>query len=297
MIQINPIFLLLFGELLLVTTIVSVVLIALSVARNRGDRAAVRKLVSHIKEDDAQRKEETRKIIQERYGLQNEMQDDLLFRIDKQEKLFYQNLVNLYLKRNATALEKLHINFHQATEPYRSIELPSNATSGEPNTAVTEDEAVLMEQKEAEIARLSDENHRLSEELKITMEAMGRMLKEYANMYGGKSNPSEPKQMTAMITEQEEESVLSKQDESANHEISETLDDSTRLNSDPDDIDYLIEDATLHGRDNQAQGQEKKDLNKKSDKDDELDDLEVMPENEAVVNHSDDEIEELDQKN
>ena len=65
-IQINPIFLLLFGELLLVTTVVSVVLIALSIARNRGDRAAARKLISHIKEDDSQRKEETRKIIQER---------------------------------------------------------------------------------------------------------------------------------------------------------------------------------------------------------------------------------------
>ena len=305
MIQINPIILLLLGELLLVAMVVSVVFIARSVVRHRGDRAAAGKLISHIKEDDARRKEETRKIIQEQYGYHNQHLEDLFSQIDKHEKHFYQNFLNLYLKRNSTALENLHITFYEATKPYRSIELPANARSEKPGMNVIENEAISMEQKEVEIKRLSEENHQLSKELKTTMETMGTMVKEYAKMYSEQSNPLEPIRTSPSIAKQDVEPINSKQDKTAQNEsfgnmgddISvEVLDESASRDSDPDDIDYLIEEETLDSSNKQTKTSDNTYPSSFSVKDDDLHDLEVMPENEAVVNHSSDEFSQVNKK-
>ncbi len=205
MIQINSILLLLFGELLLVTTVISIVLSVITIAGKRRDHAAARKLISRIKEDESRRKEETRKIIEERYGIQDENLKDLLSRIDLEEKRFYQNLISLYLKRDATALETLNVTFEGATEPYRSLESPITTNAEETDVAVTGDAAATEGGDEAEIDRLLDENHRLAEELKKTMETMGRMLKEYSAMYDGESNTPDTKQMAALLMAEEEE--------------------------------------------------------------------------------------------
>ena len=313
MIQIKPIYLLLFGELLLLTTVVSVVLIALVIVRKREGRAAARKLVSHIKEDEARRQDETKKIIQEQYGLQNEKQEDLFSKIHKEEKLFYQSLINIYLKRDAAALETLHIAFHAATEPYRSIVLSATTDIEEPDIAVDAAEVVSTEHREAEIERLVSENHQLSEELKTTMETMGRMLKEYATMYGGEDNPPEAKQIVALITDQEIE-----QDVSESEEFSEIMgegdkgenepeaapesevDISVRLDQGPDNIDHLIDDVAVSGdkagavekgSEHQAQAQQNMELKPAIDKENDLTDLEVMPEDNELLNLPGDEVE------
>ncbi len=317
--QINPIFLLLFGELLLLTTVVSVVLIALAIVRKRAGRAAARKLVSNIIKDEARRQEETKKIIQEQYGLQNEKQENLFSKINMEENRFYQTLVNLYLKRDATALATLHFAFHGATEPYRSIVLSATTDFGESDIAVDGAEVVSMEHREAEIERLVSENQQLSEELKTTMESMGRMLKEYATMYGGEDNPPEAKQIAALMTEQEieqeEAPILSEQDVPVLEELPEimgegdkgenepetapetVIDESVRLDQGPENIDHLIDDVAVpsdikaevveKGSENQTQAQENMDLKPVNGKENDLDDLEVMPEDDELLNLSD----------
>lgn len=325
-IQINPILVLLFGELLLLTTVVSVVLIALAIVRKREGRAAARKLVSNIKKDEARRQEETKKIIQEQYGLQNEQQEDLYSKISMEEKRFYQTLINLYLKRDATALETLHIAFHGATEPYRSIALSATTDFGESDIAVDGAKELSMEHREAEIERLVSENQQLSEELKTTMETMGRMLKEYATMYGGEDNPPEAKQIAALMTEQEieqeEAPILSEQSVPVLEELSEimgegdkgenepeaapetapetAIDESARLDQGPENIDHLIDDVAVpsdieaeaveKGSENQTQAQENMDQKPVNGKDNDLDDLEVMPEDDELLNLSGDEV-------
>lgn len=176
--NLSPLLLLTLGELLLVTSIVSVGLILHAVVKKKRDRVSAHKLIGRIKQDESRRQDETRDLLGGHFGLQGESLDELVNKICHEEKLFYQKLINLYLKRDAAALEVLHVAFEGATEPYRTLQLP--AAEGKPQRSELDggDES-------GELKLLREQNERLSEELRITMDTMGRMLNEYSSMYSG----------------------------------------------------------------------------------------------------------------
>lgn len=176
MTKIDSLLLLSLGELLVVTTLLSILMIAFAVIRRRRDRCAALRLITRIKDGEAKRSAETENIVQHKYGMAGRALEGLVKNINRQEKIFYQRLINLYLKRDADALATLHIAFEGATEPYRSLEL----TQGTGVTVPPEDE-----DQSAELKRLQEENGRLSQELAISMDTLGRMLSEYSSMYAG----------------------------------------------------------------------------------------------------------------
>ena len=196
--NLSPLLLLSLGELLLVTSILSVVMVVLAVVRKHRDRASAGKLITRIKQDEARRQQETRDLIGQNFRLQGELLEALVKKIGREEKFFYQTLINLYLKRDAAALEVLHVAFEGATEPYRTLQLP------EPNVA--QDTPAADGDESAELTRLRQENERLSEELRITMDTMGRMLSEYSSMYtGGSATESDKEKIMNMFRAEAEQ--------------------------------------------------------------------------------------------
>jgi hypothetical protein len=85
----------------------------------------------------------------------------------------------MYLQRDTNALEGLNITFETAVEPYRTLEPPGGGTAG---GAVDESQ---------EMTKLREENKRLSEEIGVTMQTMGRMLSEYSTMFAEKAKEQE----------------------------------------------------------------------------------------------------------
>lgn len=194
MTQINSMLLLVLGELLLVTAVVSVVMVVVLMLRKRRDHSAVLALVGKIKEDEKRRLDETNKIMGHHYGLEGEALETIVKKIAREEKLFYQTLINLYLKRDSGVLKNLNVQFEGAVEPYRSLKL----LKAEASDATSEMDA----ESSAEIERLKTENGRLSEELRITMDTMGRMLTEYSSMFaGGSGEELDKEKMTEMFKE------------------------------------------------------------------------------------------------
>ncbi|MCP4992949.1 MAG: hypothetical protein GY934_04055 [Gammaproteobacteria bacterium] len=217
--QVSSLMLMILGEVLLATTLISVVLVILFFIRKRRDHSAAHKLISHIKDDSARRRMETEKIISERFGLGGDSLHGTVSSINKQETVFYQNMINIYLKRDAAALENLNIAFEGAIDPYRTLE-PSLGGGGD---------AVGVEggggsDLEAEIERLTNENQNLSEELKITMDTMGRMLKEYSTMFaGGEGEPLDKEKLIEMFREEgEDESGVQSEDAAIPEETENT---------------------------------------------------------------------------
>jgi len=173
MTEINTLLLMSLVELLFVAVIASVVLVVMGILKKRRDRSAARILVKHIEEDEERRHQENQKFLQDNFGLEGGLLESSGKKIRQEEKRFYQTLINLYLKRDSSALETLHVAFEGATEPYRTLEIPkpdqSEQAAGEPEDS-------------EEMERLKDENERLSEELQITMTTMGRMLNQHATL-------------------------------------------------------------------------------------------------------------------
>ncbi|MCB1851127.1 MAG: hypothetical protein KDI83_10170 [Gammaproteobacteria bacterium] len=203
MIAINPLLLLTLSELLLVLIAISVGFVIAGFFRKRNERRAIAKLIRRIKEDESRRRDETRSLMQKNFGIEGEALDAVVNEISREEKRFYQALINLFVRRDVQLLEVLNAECEGVTRPYRSIEIPK-ADSG-------------WEEKElelnSEIAVLKEENERLTTELSITMDTMGTMLNEYASMYsGGAVSPEDKKKLaesnqTAGEERQEEKSA------------------------------------------------------------------------------------------
>ena len=162
-------------ELLIATTLVLVLLIALNIVRKSRDRKAAASIIQKIKEDEQRRRAETKKIMIHKFGFDDVAAEKLTVKIDLEELAFYQKIINMYLLRDASVLDVLNINYEASVTPYRTLEPPGSGSSA--NSA----------DEPKDMVHLKKENKRLSEEIAVTMQTMGRMLSEYSSMFAEKA--------------------------------------------------------------------------------------------------------------
>ncbi|MCW8945374.1 MAG: hypothetical protein OQL27_11415 [Sedimenticola sp.] len=177
MIEVSKILLLVLGELFVISIIVTIVFAFLAFSKRQRDRASVKQLVARIKEDGDRREQETRKVMEERFGFAGADLEAIVKKIVRNEKAFYQVLIDVYLKRNTEAVPNLSVDYESSVDTYRTLEIPR---SGEA-TAVSTEDGIDSD----ELMLLKEENQRLTEELQVTMDTMGRMLSEYSLMFSG----------------------------------------------------------------------------------------------------------------
>jgi hypothetical protein len=175
--HISLIGLLVAGEVFLLLLVALIALLLVNMIRRRRDRQAALYLVSIVKEAEGKRLDETRSLLEAKYGYKDEALVNTAHNIMQAEKLLYQRIINMYVKRDVISLRELNIDVEAVTEPFRTLALaeitaPAHAPQSD---QVGGDEA----------ERLSRENAALKQELQITMETMSRMLGEYASMFGG----------------------------------------------------------------------------------------------------------------
>lgn len=100
----------------------------------------------------------------------------------KTEMAFYERIVSIFSHNNLIILERLDKTTGRLIDCYQKLKLPASASSTEIDTAGGDENG-------AEINQLKTENQRLSDELRATMDTMGKMLSEYTTMYGGGEPP------------------------------------------------------------------------------------------------------------
>jgi hypothetical protein len=220
-------------ELLVATTLISLVMIGLGIMRKMRDRKAAAEIITKIKEDEARRTAETKKVMLYKFGFEDGEAEKIAVRVDRAERIFYQSVINMYLQRDASALEGLNISFESSVEPYRTLE-PKGGGSSQGGTA----------NESEEIQHLKEENARLSEEISVTMQTMGRMLSEYSTMFGEKAKEQEEsiKEQTATeeqpepapeATEDQTEDQVEEHDEAEEVVAEEAVEESEETKEDP----------------------------------------------------------------
>ncbi|MCB1761275.1 MAG: hypothetical protein KDI68_16005 [Gammaproteobacteria bacterium] len=180
MISLSPMMFLVLAELLLLFGAAAAVLGMMIINRKRKERRAVGRLIVRIKEDEKRRRDETRALMEEKFGFKGESLDKIVKQVSREEKRLYQTLINLFLNRNLSQLEVLHVECEGVTEPYRNLDISLAAAE-----ASTGDDDAIASDLSVELDMLREENERLTTELGVTMDTMGKMLSEYASMYGG----------------------------------------------------------------------------------------------------------------
>lgn len=182
MIEVSKLLLLVLGELLLLSVVYAGIVNFLALSKRRSERSAIKKLVARIKEDSGRREAETRTIMQERFGLSDEKLDKTVHKIAREEKAFYQTLIDVFLRRDTEAVQNLSIDYESSVDAYRTIEIPNRAEPAEDG-----DES---DDHSEELILLKAENQRLTDELQLTMNTMGNMLSEYTQMFAGGADVS-----------------------------------------------------------------------------------------------------------
>ncbi len=170
------------GELLLLGWLLAGGLLLAKLWSGGKARRAARRLVELVMAQQESRSGRLREILVDRHGYAEDKAEQVSIDIDRKEKAFYQAFINIYLERDNAAIAGINVPFESVVDAYREL-LPEDA----PESPAEECEEPLMSNVEvgrlqAQLASASADKERLSEELGMTMEAMGRMLNEYSNM-------------------------------------------------------------------------------------------------------------------
>lgn len=159
-----------------VALLVFVLLLAYWIRHSRAarrDRQAVASLVQRARKDKSRREAEVERFLSEGMGLSGRELEREKVGILRQEYQLLQTFADIYAGHDAGRAAQFHISVEAATGPYLALRAAGAGTAGAEGPANDELEA------------LRQENARLSEELSVTMDTMGRMLSEYSSMVAG----------------------------------------------------------------------------------------------------------------
>ena len=211
------------GEILLVFFILLLAYWIRGMARARRDKKAVGLLVDKVRKNKGEREKQLGSFLQERMGMQGETADEMAARLLREEMRLIQRFGEIYKKRDAAAAAQFSLQVDALLEPYHEL-----SGNGEPVAAGGEQDAG----DNPELARLQEENRRLSEELVVTMDTMSRMLSEYSTMFSGGMESEDFAAAAAPLSAGEE--TAAEADVVADAEMLEPEDEALDLETDAD---------------------------------------------------------------
>ena len=186
--------------------IVLLLIVALSVAylRNRAarrrDHAAIQALIARVRKERPQREQAIARFLGSGLGYQDSDLSDSTTRLARAELLLLQRFATLYRERDADLAGRFDGELNGMLDAYHALAAAA-APAG--------DESVVPAADDAELEALRRENTRLSEELRITMETMSRMLNEYSTMFAPTTEPGELEPAAVAVDESPEPTAVS----------------------------------------------------------------------------------------
>ncbi len=178
MIEIGNLTALIVAEVFLGMLIVSVLLVVFAVLRKRRIRQAARYLADRVQQDRAPRTERLRNLLHENYQQEGAVLEQSVHNIMQMEMVLYQNIINGFTKDDHVYLQQTDVDVENLVLSYQGL-----GNSKDPKAA-----APVNSDDDEELEHLRTENKRLSDELKVTMDTMGRMLNEYSTMFADGSD-------------------------------------------------------------------------------------------------------------
>ncbi|MCG8055667.1 MAG: hypothetical protein JAY94_08250 [Candidatus Thiodiazotropha endolucinida] len=171
MIEISSLSAMIIAEVMLGLVILSGLLLLFTLLRKQRIRKAAHHLAERVQADKEKRSERLKKLLAEQYQLQSPQLDQTLHGIVQTEMTLYQNMLNGFLKDDQVYLQQIDVDVENLVLAYQALAGNVSGTGGSDDVSSDEVEA------------LKAENERLAEELKVTMDTMGRMLNEYSTMF------------------------------------------------------------------------------------------------------------------
>ncbi|MES9971120.1 MAG: hypothetical protein ABW092_13880 [Candidatus Thiodiazotropha sp.] len=181
MIEVSSLVAMIVIEVMIGLLVLSGLLVVFTLLRKGRIRKAAAHLADRVKTDKAKREQRLKVLLQERYQYNDTELEQTLHNMMQTEMLLYQNVINGFMKDDQMHLQQIDVDVENLVLGYQGLDVPESTGS---SSQASDDDG-------EEITRLKAENERLSEELRVTMDTMGRMLNEYSTMFAGGADTSQ----------------------------------------------------------------------------------------------------------
>ncbi|MBT2972254.1 MAG: hypothetical protein KME51_20420 [Candidatus Thiodiazotropha sp. (ex Ctena orbiculata)] len=176
MVEVSSLVALIVAEVFVGLLVLSGLLLFFTLMRKGRIRKAAAHLAERVQSDKANREQRLKVLLQDNYKLADSDLEQTLHNMMQTEMQLYQNVINGFVKDDQVHLQQLDVDVENLVLSYQGLGVPDSVGKSDQGS-VTEDSE--------DIAKLKEENERLSEELRVTMDTMGRMLNEYSTMFSG----------------------------------------------------------------------------------------------------------------
>lgn len=180
MIEVSSLVAMVVVEVMIGLLVLSGLLVVFTLLRKGRIRKAAAHLAERVKTDKANREQRLKALLQDRYQYKDTELEQTLRNMMQSEMLLFQNVINGFMKDDQMHLQQIDVDVENLVLGYQGLDVPESV-----------DGAPQGSDDNEEITSLKAENERLSEELRVTMDTMGRMLNEYSTMFAGGSDASQ----------------------------------------------------------------------------------------------------------
>lgn len=181
MVEVSSLVALIVAEVIVGLLVLSGLLLFFTLMRKGRIRKAAAHLAERVQSDKANREQRLKVLLQDNYKLADSDLEQTLHNMMQTEMQLYQNVINGFIKDDQVHLQQLDVDVENLVLSYQGLGAPESAGKSEQGSETEDSE---------DIAKLKEENERLSEELRVTMDTMGRMLNEYSTMFSGGAAPA-----------------------------------------------------------------------------------------------------------
>lgn len=199
MIELSQLSVLIMVEVMIGLAVISGVLGYLALTRKGRIRKAAHHLAERVQSDKQARGERLKALLSTQYGLTGSQLEQTRRDITEAEMRLFQNLINGYMKDDQVLLQQVDVDEENLVLAYQGLKPAAGDKAAAMATLEGGDEEVVQ--------RLQDENQRLSDELRVTMDTMGRMLNEYSSMFAGGADKPLTREVDAAPADAQDEAT------------------------------------------------------------------------------------------
>ena len=176
MIELNSVFVVLMAEALAGLVLLVLVFLLFSRKKNSGEQTAANKLIDKLEDTENVKAKELGNMIAENCNIAPDVVKGLLDEISASERVLYQQMIQMFLKKDIKLLKDMDQYIDNISDPYCKIIRHSLANV---------DESGALEAAEEKIERLMQQTERLGEQLTVAMNTMDEISAEYTRVFSG----------------------------------------------------------------------------------------------------------------
>jgi hypothetical protein len=182
MIELGPITLILLIEVLVAMVLLVFGFLLFSRNKNSSEQVAAHKLIDKLEETKNFKIHELKQIMMQQSSIEEDKLEQLLGEINQNERVLYQQVIQLFLSRDEKLLQKINQTIEQLSEPY------SNLLS---YSSIDVEDKEKLEVAENKIHKLTLDTERLDQQLTEAIKTMDEISAEYTRVFTGTQTEEE----------------------------------------------------------------------------------------------------------